>query len=219
MLDNPAGGCYAERVRKKRGRCMMMDVYVVRHGESEANLAQVHSGWAQINLTEQGRQDAAMAGRLLKGISFDRIYSSDLIRTVQTAQIAVPGCEPVRLECLRETNTGTLTLVSVKECIEKYGEAYLKARGSRDFTAYEGENHAMHRERVAGFLKMLAKTAGDDEKVAVFAHYGTIQCMLDCVTGSDTSHGGVMVNNGSVMHLRWNGTKWILITWNRTEGI
>ena len=197
----------------------MMDVYVVRHGESEANLAQVHSGWAQINLTEQGRQDAAMAGRLLKGISFDRIYSSDLIRAVQTAQIAIPGCEPVQLECLREINTGTLTLVSVKECTEKYGDVYLKARGSRDFTGYEGENHAMHCIRAAEFLKMLADTAGENEKVAVFSHYGTIQCMLDCVIGSDTSHGGVLVSNGSVMHLRWNGNRWILISWNRTEGI
>ena len=197
----------------------MMDVYVVRHGESEANLAQVHSGWAQINLTEQGRQDAAMAGRLLKGISFDRIYSSDLIRAVQTAQIAIPGCEPVQLECLREINTGTLTLVSVKECTEKYGDVYLKARGSRDFTGYEGENHAMHCIRAAEFLKMLADTAGENEKVAVFSHYGTIQCMLDCVIGSDTSHGGVLVSNGSVMHLRWNGNRWILISWNRTEGV
>lgn len=197
----------------------MMDVYVVRHGESEANLAQVHSGWAQINLTEQGRQDAAMAGRLLKGISFDRIYSSDLIRAVQTAQIAIPGCEPVQLECLREINTGTLTMVSVKECTEKYGDVYLKARGSRDFTGYEGENHAMHCIRAAEFLKMLADTAGENEKVAVFSHYGTIQCMLDCVIGSDTSHGGVLVSNGSVMHLRWNGNRWILISWNRTEGV
>lgn len=197
----------------------MMDVYVVRHGESEANLAQVHSGWAQINLTEQGREDAAMAGRLLKGISFDRIYSSDLIRAVQTAQIAIPGCEPVQLECLREINTGTLTLVSVKECTEKYGDVYLKARGSRDFTGYEGENHAMHCIRAAEFLKMLADTAGENEKVAVFSHYGTIQCMLDCVIGSDTSHGGVLVSNGSVMHLRWNGNRWILISWNRTEGV
>lgn len=197
----------------------MMDVYVVRHGESEANLAGVHSGWAMVNLTEQGRKDAAMAGRILAGISFDRIYASDLPRAVQTAQIAVPGCQPEQLQVLREINTGNLTHKSVAECYATLGEGYRYARSCRDFTAYEGENHAMHCARAKEFLQMLESTAAENEKVAVFSHFGTIQCMLDYILGADTSTGNVLVSNGSVMHLRWTGAKWVLISWNRTEGV
>ena len=79
-----------------------MKLYMVRHGQSETNLSRCFTGWSQVNLTEQGIADAKRAGEYLKGISFDRIYSSDLIRAVQTAQNAIPGCVPVQLPCLRE---------------------------------------------------------------------------------------------------------------------
>ena len=77
----------------------------------------------------------------------------------------------------------------------------------------------MHCARAEKFLKMLEETAKKGENIAVFTHYGTIQCMLDYVLGADTSTGNVHVSNGSVTHLRWTGTKWVLMSWNRTEGV
>ena len=83
-----------------------MKLYMVRHGQSETNLARKFTGWAQVNLTEKGVEDAKRAGEFLKGRPFDRIYSSDLIRAVQTAQYAISGCEPVQLPQLREIGLG-----------------------------------------------------------------------------------------------------------------
>ncbi len=52
-----------------------MLLYLIRHGESEANADGTHSGWSPVNLTEAGRAQAASARSLLDGVSFDRILS------------------------------------------------------------------------------------------------------------------------------------------------
>ena len=57
-----------------------MRLYVIRHGESENNLKKCWTGWYDAPLTEKGRQDARKAGTFLQGITFDKIYASDLSR-------------------------------------------------------------------------------------------------------------------------------------------
>lgn len=68
-----------------------MELYAIRHGQSAANAVQAHAGWAQVPLTELGREQAAKTGELLKGMEFDRVIVSDLLRAKETAQIALPG--------------------------------------------------------------------------------------------------------------------------------
>ena len=51
-----------------------MIVYVLRHGQSEANRDGVCAGWADSPLTELGIQHAKNAGKMLRGIKFDKIF-------------------------------------------------------------------------------------------------------------------------------------------------
>ena len=83
-----------------------MKLYLVRHGQSVANATKIHSGWSQVPLTEQGRADAARAGEYLQTLQFDRVYSSDLTRAIETAQIALPDCTPTQLSLIRERTVG-----------------------------------------------------------------------------------------------------------------
>ena len=64
----------------------MQRIYLIRHGQSVLNFSKRHSGWSMLPLTEKGFEDARRAGEKLKDIPFDRIYSSPLIRAVQTAE-------------------------------------------------------------------------------------------------------------------------------------
>jgi broad specificity phosphatase PhoE len=86
-----------------------MQIYYVRHGESEANLLHVFSNNAyQHPLTERGRSQAAdLAGRL-RGIPFVRLYCSPVLRAHQTAEILgqVLGLAPEVTEALHEFNVG-----------------------------------------------------------------------------------------------------------------
>ena len=84
-------------------------LYFLRHGESTANLLSVfsNSGWKH-PLTERGVEQAHAASRALAGISVDRVYSSPVMRAVQTAQI-LAGSHGVPIEiveALREWSVG-----------------------------------------------------------------------------------------------------------------
>lgn len=68
-------------------------ICIIRHGQTELNNRQVLQGRSDHPLNAQGIAQAEAAAIRLreKGIAFDRVYSSPLIRAVQTAQIVAPG--------------------------------------------------------------------------------------------------------------------------------
>jgi broad specificity phosphatase PhoE len=61
-----------------------------------------------VPLTATGREQARAAGELLAGITFDRVITSGLPRTVETARIVAPGQEPESWPELREIESGRL---------------------------------------------------------------------------------------------------------------
>lgn len=66
-----------------------VDVVMIRHAQSAWNAQDLFTGWADPELTEKGKEEARLAGRLLEeaGYSFDTIYTSVLRRASQTADI------------------------------------------------------------------------------------------------------------------------------------
>ncbi len=68
-------------------------LYIIRHGQTQQNKKQVLQGRSNFPLNDTGRAQAENAGRRLAelGISFDAVYSSPLIRAVQTAEIVAAG--------------------------------------------------------------------------------------------------------------------------------
>lgn len=188
-----------------------MKLYMVRHGQSENNLAKRFTGWAQVKLTEKGIEDARRAGEYLKGIAFDRIYSSDLIRAVQTAEYAIPGCRPVQLAQLREISLGKLEMRSIDECMEQLGETFSINRRMYNYVPYGGENREMIEARVRWFFEMLE--SDPCENVAVFAHAGTVNTALDIVMGMQLDRAHLSCLNGSVAVFEHTNGRWILRTW------
>jgi broad specificity phosphatase PhoE len=83
-------------------------IYLMRHGQ----VAYFESGRPlrqhAVPLTAEGREQAAAAAKLLEGIAFDRVITSDLPRTVETARIVAPSVEPESWPELREIESGRL---------------------------------------------------------------------------------------------------------------
>ena len=75
----------------------MSRIYIIRHGQTEMNNAQVLQGQSDLPLNENGIKQAMEAADRLseKGLVFDKVYASPLIRAVQTAKIIAPEAEPV----------------------------------------------------------------------------------------------------------------------------
>ena len=66
-------------------------IYIIRHGQTELNSRGVLQGRSDHALNEKGIAQAKEAAERLRGISFSAVWSSPLVRALQTAQIIVPG--------------------------------------------------------------------------------------------------------------------------------
>ena len=111
----------------------MLKVVLVRHGQSVWNLENRFTGWTDVGLTEQGRAEAHIAGRMLRegGFDFDAAYTSVLRRAIQTLWVML---QEMNLEWIPVTNAwqlnerhyGALQGLNKSEMAEKYGEAQVK---------------------------------------------------------------------------------------------
>ncbi len=90
-------------------------IYIIRHGQTELNIRNALQGRSDHPLNETGIRQAEEAAKRLKGISFDIVYSSPLIRAVQTAKILAPDREPVIDERLIEMEYGPYEGKSLRE--------------------------------------------------------------------------------------------------------
>ena len=149
-------------------------LWLVRHGETDWNADGRFQGWTDVPLNETGRAQAERLGRSLAGHEFDGVWSSDLIRAIETARIAVG--EPTVDRRLRELDFGDLE-GSVWDELDSEIRAGLKEFDS--FRSPGGESVATFVARVFGFLDDL----GGGRHV-VFAHGGVIRA-IGRVCGSD----------------------------------
>ena len=83
-------------------------IYIIRHGQTEKNRANVLQGRSDIPLNDSGRQQAEeVKDRFIKaGIHFDLVYTSPLIRAVQTAEIIAEGIPQLKDDRLIEMDYG-----------------------------------------------------------------------------------------------------------------
>lgn len=107
----------------------MHKLVLIRHGQSEWNKTNRFTGWTDIDLTEQGREEAKKAGELLKaeGFAFDLAYTSVLKRAIRTLWIVLDEMDlmwlPVRKSWrLNERHYGDLQGLNKKEMAAKVGE-------------------------------------------------------------------------------------------------
>jgi 2,3-bisphosphoglycerate-dependent phosphoglycerate mutase len=107
----------------------MYKLVLMRHGESQWNLENRFTGWADVDLTDKGREEARKAGDLLKaeGYSFDVAYTSVLKRAIRTLWIALDQMDQMWLPVvhawrLNERHYGDLQGLNKSETAAKFGE-------------------------------------------------------------------------------------------------
>lgn len=110
-----------------------MELVLLRHGESEWNKENLFTGWTDVDLSETGEKEAAMAGITLKenGYDFDVCYTSYLKRAIHTLNLALDGMDRAWLPVvkswkLNERHYGKLQGLNKSETAEKYGEEQVK---------------------------------------------------------------------------------------------
>ena len=153
---------------------------VVRHGETKANLAGRWQGHGDSPLTEAGIAQAEAVARRLKGCRFSKLYSSDLGRALQTAQIIADqtGHEIVLDRRLRERHLGIFQGLTKTEMAARYPEAWHLYRTSgHDYVIPGGESARQRFERAVSCLEEIASNH-PGETVVVVTHGGVLNGLL-----------------------------------------
>jgi len=106
----------------------MNNLILVRHGQSLWNKERRFTGWADIDLTEQGKSEAKYAGQLIKelNIEFDAYFTSQLKRAINSLNIILgilnkPNVKINKAWELNERHYGGLTSLNKDDTIKKYG--------------------------------------------------------------------------------------------------
>jgi 2,3-bisphosphoglycerate-dependent phosphoglycerate mutase len=112
---------------------MTSTLILLRHGESEWNLANRFTGWIDVDLSPKGREEAAWAGRQLakEGYKFDIAFTSVLKRAIRTLWYTLDETDqmwvPVyRAWQLNERHYGALQGLNKSETAKKFGEDQVK---------------------------------------------------------------------------------------------
>lgn len=172
-----------------------MRIYIVRHGETEANKNGYLQGWTDVPLNENGRIIAELTGRGIKGIRFDHCISSPLIRAKETAEILLrESGNSVSIsfdDRIKEMNFGSLEGMSVRDgkLIQFLKEPII------DYKFPDGESFQEVMKRTQEFLKELI--AKDDGKTYLVSTHGcALRAMLNFLyeDKDDYWHGHVPYN-------------------------
>jgi len=201
---------------------IVVELYCIRHGESEANKTKKHSGWGSTRLSELGNIQANKLKEFIQKIKFDYVIASDLLRTRLTAELVLPGHDYQLDDRIREYGVGSLEGRLIEDCIREDGELYIRALAEHDFTVYGGENSEMVIQRTAAFMQeMEAKEAGiyRNCKIAAVGHFGSIRHILYYVLGYQLSSDKIAINNCSLTKLKFENGKWRICFVNCCESI
>lgn len=183
-----------------------MKLFLIRHGESIANVERKFAGQTDSPLTPLGVEQAVAARIILKDIPFDKVYSSDLSRARDTQKNALPGWEAELTPLLREYDVGTWSGRLVSDAIE------VAKKGMINYADYGGESWEMVAQRTAEFFKMLEEDP--HEYVAAFTHGGFVMNAVQHVLGVQLDRGKFSADNCAVQVFEYRNGTWSVLAWN-----
>lgn len=177
-----------------------MKLLIIRHGESEADILDVHEGRADFNLTEKGHAQAqAMADYVKEHYNIQKIYASPLKRAFQTAThlSAATGIPVITEEQLMEFNNGLIAGLSWAEADEKYPFVPdLPVHAS----VYEQESKLEFRYRAEYILSKIMSENNANSTVAIVSHGGMINQLYQAFLKLPVTSGMTFATSDTGIH-------------------
>lgn len=155
----------------------MPHLVLVRHGQSLWNMENRFTGWVDVPLTAQGREEAKKAAQAVQHIRYDVAYTSVLTRAQETLRIILEEIGQTELpiirdQALNERHYGDLSGLNKAQTAAIHGDAQVKIwRRSFDVAPPNGESLKMTAERTLPFFERAIQ--GDlkqNKNVLVVAH-------------------------------------------------
>lgn len=151
-------------------------LYLIRHGQSAGNAEGRFGGHGPTPLSALGQEQAAKTAKVLANEGIHAIYTSDLVRAVQTAEpLAKLLNIPIqKSEALRERNVGILEGLTFDESKERFPrDYYALINRNIHHVITGGESYRQLLRRITGELKTILRTH-QSGRIAIFSHTGAI---------------------------------------------
>ena len=155
---------------------------LIRHAQTEWNIQRRFQGHGDSPITEEGQEQLQRLKSRLAGLEFDVVYSSDLRRTMVTAQM-LSGKQRVEEPRLRERGVGILEGLNLEQIMAEHAEAFRAFRlGDKDHQIEGGESLQIALNRAWTFLEEMPEKHPGAELAAV-SHAGLIRLICKQILG------------------------------------
>ena len=172
----------------------MKNILLIRHGQSEWNKLNLFTGFKNIELSEQGIEEANKAGQNFKNldIKFNIVFTSELKRAQETAKIILQNLDQwdflnnegkiISNINLNERDYGDLTGLNKKETADKFGEEQVhKWRRGYSDQPPNGESLEDVVRRVTKYFEEVIKPAiqsNENDNILIAAHGNSLRALL-----------------------------------------
>ena len=205
----------------------MKNILLIRHGQSEWNKLNLFTGFKNIELSEQGIDEANKAGQNFKNlnIKFDIVFTSELKRAQETAKIILKNLDQwdhlngegkiITDIKLNERDYGDLTGLNKKETADKFGEEQVhKWRRGYSDQPPNGESLEDVVKRVKIYFEESINPAiqsPDNNNILIAAHGNSLRALLIVMNIYDSSNiNSVELSTGVPIHVILENNKFTI---------
>lgn len=193
---------------------------MVRHGETEWNIAMRLQGMQNSELTKKGIEQAKQAAEALRNRTFDKLISSDLKRALETAVI-LNQFHDLPLErnaSIRERNFGIMEGLTREEIMERFPDTYQGYMQRKDtYQVPDGESLVDFYARVTKGVRQIAEDY-EGKRLLIVTHGGVMDCMMRMIFDYPLSAPRrFSIYNASINEFSVNEGQWQLDTWGNIE--
>ncbi len=192
---------------------MAVELWLVRHGETEWSLDGRHTSVTDIALTEHGRQRAVELRDYLKSTEFAAVYVSPMSRAKETCEIAGFGAQMQVEKDLMEWNYGIYEAKTTKVIREETGDPNWSVWTDPIVGGEAVDEVGVRVDRV---IARAVAAAGGKGKVALFAHAHVLRILAARWIGLEAVGGKLFaLGTGSVSVLGFERETRVVSKWNR----
>jgi broad specificity phosphatase PhoE len=188
-------------------------VIIVRHGETDYNKKRLFQGRLQIRLNEKGKAQAVQLAKSLRQYKITRIYSSNLSRARETAEIINKSFSlPVIIDArLDERDWGIWENQNRDEMLKQIpASGNIWNEENLDTNPYKGETTRNLMARCAQFLNYIVENNSAADVVLVVTHGGPMRMILGIIKGlHDEQYLRQEIENGQMLIIRYENSMFI----------
>jgi probable phosphoglycerate mutase len=188
-----------------------VELWIVRHGETEWSASGKHTSRTDIPLTDKGRARAEKLREYLKTTKFDAVFVSPMRRARETCDIAGFGKQAIVEDQLKEWDYGIYegkTTSEIRKEVPNWSVWKDPIIG--------GETAEHVGERADAAIQRALASAPDEGKVALFAHAHILRILAARWIGLEARGGSLFaLGTGSVSVLGWERETRVVEHWNR----